>query len=106
MLTTPLPNSDPSGALNFNGKAVLHASGVDFSNGASFKINMAQLQLEDELGKGAYGTVKRVLHIPTKVQMAMKVRASRSDLCTHVRDPPPSLPLARRKSASSWTTPS
>ncbi|VDC06980.1 unnamed protein product [Peniophora sp. CBMAI 1063] len=63
---------DPSGALNFNGKAVLHASGVDFSNGASFSINMDQLQLEDELGKGAYGTVQRVLHKPTKVAMAMK----------------------------------
>ena len=33
---------------------------------------MAQLQLEGELGKGAYGTVQRVLHKPTKVAMAMK----------------------------------
>ena len=33
---------------------------------------MDQLQLEDELGKGAYGTVQRVLHKPTKVAMAMK----------------------------------
>ncbi|KZT08379.1 MAP kinase [Laetiporus sulphureus 93-53] len=64
--------SDPSGALNFNGKAVLHASGVNFSNGSSFAINMTQLQLEDELGKGAYGTVKKVLHKPTNVAMAMK----------------------------------
>ncbi|CAL1707698.1 unnamed protein product [Somion occarium] len=63
---------DPSGALNFNGKAILHASGVDFSNGASFKINMTQLQLEEELGKGNYGTVKKVLHKPTNVYMAMK----------------------------------
>lgn len=65
--------SDPSGALNFNGKAVLHAKGVDFSNGSSFAINMSQLQLEEELGRGNYGTVKRVLHKPTKVYMAMKV---------------------------------
>ncbi|KZV74413.1 MAP kinase [Peniophora sp. CONT] len=65
-------HDDPSGALNFNGKAVLHAQGVDFSNGASFSINMEQLELEDELGKGAYGTVQRVLHKPTKVAMAMK----------------------------------
>lgn len=35
---------------------------------------MTQLQLEDELGKGAYGTVRRVLHRPTNVAMAMKVR--------------------------------
>ncbi|OJT13241.1 Protein kinase wis1, partial [Trametes pubescens] len=74
--STPFSNFgkivDPSGALNFNGKAVLHAQGVDFSNGASFAINMDQLQLDEELGKGNYGTVKKVLHKPTKVAMAMK----------------------------------
>jgi mitogen-activated protein kinase kinase len=64
--------SDPSGALNFNGKAVLHAQGVDFSNGASFAINMQQLKLLEELGRGNYGTVKKVLHKPTNVLMAMK----------------------------------
>jgi mitogen-activated protein kinase kinase len=64
---------DPSGALKFSGKAVLHASGVDFSNGSSFAINMEQLQLDEELGKGNYGTVKKVLHRPTNVAMAMKV---------------------------------
>jgi mitogen-activated protein kinase kinase len=65
--------SDPSGALNFGGKAVLHAAGVDFSNGSSFAINMNQLQLAEELGRGNYGTVKKVLHRPTNVAMAMKV---------------------------------
>jgi mitogen-activated protein kinase kinase len=65
--------SDPSGALNFGGKAVLHATGVDFSNGSSFAINMNQLQLAEELGRGNYGTVKKVLHKPTNVAMAMKV---------------------------------
>lgn len=64
---------DPSGALRFNDKAVLHAKGVDFSNGSSFSINMTQMQLEEELGRGNYGTVRRVLHKPTKVYMAMKV---------------------------------
>jgi hypothetical protein len=68
-----LLTSDPSGALNFNGKAILHSSGVNFSSGASFLINMDQLQLGEELGNGAYGTVKRVLHEPTNVVMAMKV---------------------------------
>ncbi|KAF8070593.1 kinase-like protein [Lyophyllum atratum] len=63
---------DPSGALNFNGKAVLHAAGVNFSSGASFNINMEQLQLDEELGRGNYGTVKKVLHKPTNVAMAMK----------------------------------
>ncbi|RPD78197.1 kinase-like protein [Lentinus tigrinus ALCF2SS1-7] len=74
--STPFANFgkivDPSGALNFSGKAVLHAQGVDFSNGSSFAINMDQLQLDEELGKGNYGTVKKVLHKPTKVAMAMK----------------------------------
>jgi mitogen-activated protein kinase kinase len=65
--------SDPSGALNFNGKAIVHSSGVNFSNGASFLINMNQLELGEELGNGAYGTVKRVLHKPTNAVMAMKV---------------------------------
>ncbi|KAG0228862.1 hypothetical protein BGW41_003257 [Actinomortierella wolfii] len=63
---------DPSGKLNFNGKAILHADGVDFSNGNSFKINMDELQLLEELGKGQYGTVQKVFHKPTNVTMAMK----------------------------------
>ncbi|KAG5648566.1 hypothetical protein DXG03_003177 [Asterophora parasitica] len=75
-LTSPFSNFskivDPSGALNFNGKAVLHAAGVNFESGASFNINMEQLQLNEELGKGNYGTVKKVLHKPTNVAMAMK----------------------------------
>ena len=37
---------------------------------------MDQLQLDEELGKGNYGTVKKVLHKPTKVAMAMKVRST------------------------------
>ena len=67
-------SSDPSGTLNFNGKAILHAEGVNFSNGAKFSISMDQLKLDQELGKGNYGTVKKVLHVPTNVYMAMKVR--------------------------------
>lgn len=63
---------DPSGRLKFSGKAVLHAAGVDFSNGQSFAITMDQLQLYEDLGKGNYGTVKKVLHKPTNVPMAMK----------------------------------
>jgi hypothetical protein len=69
-------NRDPSGRLNFSSKAVLHADGVDFSSGQSYKINMSELELEQELGKGQYGTVQRVFHKPTKVIMAMKVRFS------------------------------
>ncbi|KAG5634117.1 hypothetical protein H0H81_003350, partial [Sphagnurus paluster] len=74
--TSPFSNFskivDPSGALNFNGKAILHAAGVNFSNGVTFNINMDDLQLDEEIGKGNYGTVKKVLHTPTNVTMAMK----------------------------------
>ncbi|KAF0491418.1 kinase-like protein [Gigaspora margarita] len=63
---------DPSGKLNFNGKAIIHAQGVDFSNGTSYKINMQELQVMEEIGKGQYGTVQKVFHIPTNVTMAMK----------------------------------
>jgi mitogen-activated protein kinase kinase len=38
---------------------------------------MDQLQLGEELGNGAYGTVKRVLHRPTNVAMAMKVSVAK-----------------------------
>jgi mitogen-activated protein kinase kinase len=34
---------------------------------------MTQFDLQDELGKGFYGTVRKVLHKPTNVLMAMKV---------------------------------
>jgi mitogen-activated protein kinase kinase len=66
-------SSDPSGVLNFSGKAVVHASGVDFTNGSSFTIGMGQFRLDEDIGKGNYGTVKKVLHKPTNVAMAMKV---------------------------------
>ncbi|CAG8506766.1 4940_t:CDS:2, partial [Acaulospora colombiana] len=71
---TPFSNfsRDPSGRLSFSGKAILHAKGVDFSNGNSYKINMEEFDLLEELGKGQFGTVKKVFHKPTNVTMAMK----------------------------------
>ncbi|KAJ9127021.1 hypothetical protein QFC24_001252 [Naganishia onofrii] len=57
---------DPSGRLNFQSKAVLHADGVDFSNGQSYKINKDEMDLQEELGKGNYGSVQKVYHKPTK----------------------------------------
>ncbi|GHJ87391.1 hypothetical protein NliqN6_3793 [Naganishia liquefaciens] len=63
---------DPSGRLNFQSKAVLHADGVDFTNGQSYKINKDEMELQEELGKGNYGSVQKVYHRPTKVVMAMK----------------------------------
>ena len=63
---------DPSGRLVFDGKAVLHASGVEFKNGTTFNINMDELELLEQLGHGNYGTVTRVRHTRTGVEMAMK----------------------------------
>ena len=37
---------------------------------------MGELELHEELGKGNYGTVKKVRHKPTNVLMAMKVCCS------------------------------
>ncbi|ADV19917.1 STE/STE7 protein kinase [Cryptococcus gattii E566] len=63
---------DPSGSLRFSKKAVLHAKGVDFDDGQSFKINMDEIEVLGELGKGNYGSVHKVFHRPTGVTMAMK----------------------------------
>ncbi|CAJ0896308.1 689_t:CDS:2 [Entrophospora sp. SA101] len=63
---------DPSGKLSFSGKAILHAQGVDFTEGTSYKINKEEFELMEELGRGQYGTVKKVFHKPTNVVMAMK----------------------------------
>ncbi|KAK0504753.1 kinase-like domain-containing protein [Armillaria luteobubalina] len=63
---------DASGSINFAGKASINASGVNFVNGASFAVRMEDFEQLEELGRGNYGTVKRVLHMPTNVEMAMK----------------------------------
>nr|ODN96118.1 STE/STE7 protein kinase [Cryptococcus depauperatus CBS 7855] len=63
---------DPSGSLRFSQKAVLHSKGVDFEDGKSFKINMDEIEVLGELGKGNYGSVHKVFHRPTGVTMAMK----------------------------------
>lgn len=51
----------------------MNADGVDFSSGVSYKINIKELEIQSEIGKGQYGIVNRVYHNPTKVVMAMKV---------------------------------
>lgn len=61
-----------SGSLKFTGKASLNSKGIDFSSGTSFRISLDELQFIEELGRGNYGTVSKVLHKPTGVLMAMK----------------------------------
>jgi mitogen-activated protein kinase kinase len=55
--------------LNFSGKAILNAEGVNFDSGISYKIRMSEFELFEELGRGQYGVVKKVYHKPTKVTM-------------------------------------
>ncbi|KAK6204712.1 uncharacterized protein RJT21DRAFT_111274 [Scheffersomyces amazonensis] len=61
-----------SGKLIFSGKASLHSKGIDFSSGSSFRISLDELEYIEELGRGNYGSVSKVLHKPTGVLMAMK----------------------------------
>ncbi|KAK6352996.1 hypothetical protein TWF696_004985 [Orbilia brochopaga] len=51
-----------TGSLKFAGKAVIHGKGVDFSSGSTFRISLDELESLDELGKGNYGTVYKVIH--------------------------------------------
>jgi mitogen-activated protein kinase kinase len=46
---------------------------VDFDDGVSFQINMDEIEVLGELGRGNYGSVQKVFHRPTNVEMAMKV---------------------------------
>ncbi|CAO3649191.1 unnamed protein product [Mucor fragilis] len=73
---SPKPEQTPfanfSKYVDPSGKAIIHADGVDFSNGNSFTIKMDDLILQEELGKGQYGTVQKVKHRVTNVTMAMK----------------------------------
>ena len=67
-----LTTRDPSGSLKFR-KAVVTSQGVKFEDGASFDINMDEMDIVGELGKGNYGSVQQVFHRPTNIMMAMKV---------------------------------
>ncbi|KAI5808604.1 MAP kinase [Peziza echinospora] len=51
-----------TGTLKFAGKAIIHGKGVDFSSGRSFSISLDEIEKIDELGKGNYGTVFKVIH--------------------------------------------
>jgi len=72
-LRTVVDDSDTQNSrLRFSGKAILHSEGVDFSSGQSFSLRLSDLELQEELGKGNYGTVVHVIHRVTNAHMAMK----------------------------------
>ncbi|KAF3926970.1 PAK-2p27 [Dactylellina cionopaga] len=58
-----------TGSLKFAGKAVIHGKGVDFSSGSTFRISLDELESLDELGKGNYGTVYKVIHRKPSVRV-------------------------------------
>lgn len=56
------------GTLTFKDKAVVHGSGIDFSNGSTFSISLDEVDTLEELGKGNYGTVFKVRHARPKMR--------------------------------------
>jgi len=51
-----------TGTLTFAGKATISSKGVEFESGGKFNISLKEVDILDELGKGNYGTVYRVIH--------------------------------------------
>ncbi|KHJ33934.1 putative map kinase kinase [Erysiphe necator] len=51
-----------NGTLKFDGKAVIHGHGIDFTSGSNFSISLDEVDTLEELGKGNYGTVYKVRH--------------------------------------------
>lgn len=51
---------------------------MDFDDGVSFQINMDEIEVMGELGRGNYGSVQQVFHRPTEVEMAMKVSTEKA----------------------------
>jgi len=56
------------GTLNFQNKAVIHGSGIDFEGGSTFSISLDEVDTIAELGKGNYGTVFQVRHARPKLR--------------------------------------
>ncbi|KIW63582.1 hypothetical protein PV04_08570 [Phialophora macrospora] len=56
------------GTLNFQNKAVIHGSGIDFAGGSTFSISLDEVDTLAELGKGNYGTVFKVRHARPKMR--------------------------------------
>lgn len=90
---------DPkTGTLRFAGKAVLSATGVEFSSGSSFSISLDEVDTLDELGKGNYGTVYKVRHSRPKIRkVGGGLGATKS---MNSADPTPSSPTS--KQSADW----
>ncbi|KAJ3260594.1 hypothetical protein HK103_000204 [Boothiomyces macroporosus] len=63
---------DPTGKLNFEGKASLGKDGIQFANGALYNIKLDDFETISKLGQGQFGIVQKVKHKPTNVIMALK----------------------------------
>jgi mitogen-activated protein kinase kinase len=74
--STPFANFsnivDPTGNLNFTGKASLGSEGIKFENGQIYSIQMEDFKSMGTLGGGQFGVVQKVLHKPTNLIMALK----------------------------------
>ncbi|KAK5555078.1 MAP kinase kinase Wis1 [Exophiala xenobiotica] len=57
-----------TGTLNFQNKAVIHGSGIDFAGGSTFSISLDEVDTMAELGRGNYGTVFKVRHARPKMR--------------------------------------
>lgn len=73
MINVDFKYRDFFGLLRFLKKVVLYVKGVDFDDGQSFKINMDEIEVFGELGKGNYGFVYKVFYCLIGVIMVMKV---------------------------------
>ncbi|KAJ3323182.1 hypothetical protein HDV06_002194 [Boothiomyces sp. JEL0866] len=63
---------DPTGKLNFEGKASLGKDGIQFANGTLYNIKLEDFETISKLGQGQFGIVQKVRHKPTDVIMALK----------------------------------
>ncbi|KAJ3275317.1 hypothetical protein HDV01_000609 [Terramyces sp. JEL0728] len=63
---------DPTGKLNFEGKASLGKDGIQFANGTLYNIKLEDFETISKLGQGQFGIVQKVKHRPTDVIMALK----------------------------------